>query len=82
LELQMFDAYNDYPFELLQFYEVILSSSRKSTMDLEHIKQQLNCSEACAKDVYHLRSSLDWSLEKEQELINLHSAGVSLLSHE
>jgi hypothetical protein len=52
--------------------------------EISKIKEQLKCSESCAKDVYSLRRESTWSKESEEELINLHNAGVpsdvSLLS--
>jgi hypothetical protein len=62
-----------------------LSIHVEESLLIEVIKKTLNCSECVAKDVYHLRTQLNWTIEKEQELLDYHKAGVpsnvSLFSH-
>jgi hypothetical protein len=43
---------------------------------IEAIQTKIGCSLGCATDIYMLRGKLDWSREKELEIIDTHNAGV------
>jgi hypothetical protein len=42
---------------------------------IQNLMTELNISQACAFDVYYLRTRSRWSESNEQELIRLHSIG-------
>ena len=66
--------FND-PEAMEQFQEMMDSVHDSYGEEIENIRTTLGLSDACAMDVFYLRSRSRWTQELEDQLIALHRAG-------
>lgn len=59
-----------------EFQEFLDKVAEETINYISELAQKLNITEACAEDVWYLRTRSRWSQELEDKLIELHKAGT------